>query len=391
MSNTVYNIFLDCSFSVALLGTLLEKMPFVGNVKQKTKGMFEHIIDYLAADALKMDVYYHDFGEEIEFNLSMGYAVKFPYFETYSSYLLRKFELNLFVTDIIYYNDFTFAIKVPPKLTHFKILTVLFPLQIWICILITYIVISICWYIFSKFNNSNNVSMFKSFLDIFSLSLSLGITVQDNRPRLKILLMLYAVYAVIMYCLFQGQLSSVIVNPGYEKTIKNIEELADSDKIIYASPGIFESFDYLTDPIALKIKEKFRHAPLNFEDRFTDQVIVLTRDVVEFKIDRGFYKVITNDYLLSQEQTLPLTLGSPYVASFNKHIPKLHENGIVKKIHRDFKNNYTRFDDSNDSGLTVLTLQHLSVAFLVLFVGLGLATIIFIFEIFSAKFCNSKV
>lgn len=361
-------------------------MPIVGKVEENTKGMFEDMVDFLASDVLKMNVKYFSSGNG-DIDCSMLVYIPNVLYHTISCNYLRMRSWTPYCSDIVSYDKYYFLIKTPSKLSNYKVLSVLFPHQLWTCILLCFIGISTVWYLFSKCCKQQD-AFIKTLLNFYSLSLGICINVRTNRIYLRITLIVYGLYALTMYSMFQGRLISVIYSPGFEKSLDTVEELAHSDLKIEMLEVLVKSFNDFNDSLAIELRKKFviKKMKPGYESAFAADATYGSGLIFEFNMDRGHFKKIPYDYLSKFEQTLPFRPGSPYVSAFNElAIPKLHENGFLIKIKRDIGNKYMCKNCTNEDSQIVLTLSHLSVAFVILFGGLLLATLVFTVEFIVLK------
>lgn len=376
-----------CELLVGLAGHSFNRMPVIGNIQRNTTGIYERITSFIAEDALGMSVTFYDFSMDTELDLmnvandiSYFNNITLPYFHLIGTFINRflMFYEMFDLSDIMFFDDFVWVVALPPKLANIKVLAVLFPMSIWLCILGIFVAFVITWYYLSKRGYNDTLS--QSFLRFYALTLSICLDGVYDKIYLNILLVFYSTYALIMYSLFQARLSSIICHPGNDKGIDSLSDLAYSDLPVYIWKIMFPTFDMHSE-VAAKLDQKLEAINMTYEDQISKVINGKAASIlfrITFIENASAVHVIGNDYLMPMEQVFAFNKGLPFLESFNLFIPVLHESGIGGKIRNDYSP--ISFVSDGEGSTIVLSLANLMPAFLLLAIGLTMAGVIFALE-----------
>lgn len=224
----------------------------------------------------------------------------------------------------------------------------------------------------------------------------------------KIFIKFWLFYTVIIITAFTSKLTSVLMDIKYYKDYSTIDELSEAGLYIHA---------WLTQIIELQkafngtnkysffkkmsmLPPEYDHVK-NSENNWTALLfdyghpIILNTGRADWVASK---KGVKNLFHIVKQSPIPnftafqVPAGSPLLDQMNNILRKIIESGLFKhwKImqkHGEILNNILEPDDkNNDYTLQVLSLNHLNTAFVILFVGLSLSSLIFCCELIQMKF-----
>lgn len=130
-------------------------------------------------------------------------------------------------SDVVFFEGNLWIVPKPQKLSNVIIIMSLFTLRVWIIVFCVLITASITFWLMSK-QKHETIIMIESILIVYRMTLSISIAKIPRSQLLRLLLLLYLIYAMHVNYFFQGKLSSVLTSPNYEPPVTSLDELAES-------------------------------------------------------------------------------------------------------------------------------------------------------------------
>ncbi|KAK4877920.1 hypothetical protein RN001_010426 [Aquatica leii] len=291
-------------------------------------------------------------------------------------------------TDIHEYRSYAWVVPAPKRIPPMETFRLVFKRSVWLLILTTYTATSLIWWLVEKYQKTGNeTDLTLCFLKVYSMTL-LGLTNTINFFwTLRYLFLAYVIYAIHIQAVFTSKLITLLTVPQYEKEIKSLEALVESNYPIMLPNAYFNVFNFNdTIDIYNKIKNKLVYISddkfldlLKHPNSMTNYTVLADNDVLEkaSKIHKKTYHYfLDNSYTGSLKILLlmkPLTYST---VSFQKFVTMLIETGAVNKMNRDF--------DYTDKNFTIsvsdkkkLSMEDLYPVFVFWSIGLLFACVLF--------------
>lgn len=190
---------------------------------------------------------------------------------------------------------------------------------------------------------------------------------------------------------FQGNLRSLLTNPGYEPSTSNVEELRRSDVLsVMTFVNHKRRIEAINDSISRKLYEKtnlIKHgnvtAMFEFMIKYKNVSLTSFKNIYNYLEEyKSKVKIIGNEYLLNMEASYVMRKGHPLLPNIDYIIQLMKESGVQKKwlsdmVTRKFDAHHKDYED------VVLKFKHLQAAFYCLEIGLMISMVVFIFEVIS--------
>jgi hypothetical protein len=234
--------------------------------------------------------------------------------------------------------------------------------------------------------------MSSTLYNIWAVTVGASVTETPRSLRLKLLFVVFVCYCAAISIVFQTFLTSFLVDPGYDKQLKSLEEILDSG-IEFGYPKSFDIIFYISSDS--RHKEVFArgkkyssgwecidriHTSGNFATFVPNWEVHNYTNVIN---DHSTICPLNDvDYAFSFITTY-VQRGGFFLESLNRFITLSIESGIFDKLFR--KSVYTamairKTTDVSD-GYFVFTLSHLHIAFYILFIGHSLSLLLFLCEV----------
>ncbi|KAF5301300.1 hypothetical protein FQR65_LT08919 [Abscondita terminalis] len=311
-------------------------------------------------------------------------------------------DINMLRTSIVFRDDIVWVVPYPKRIPAVEILKLVFKTNVWISIAVAYILTSIVWFAFAKYYSDDYSSFSSVLMTVWSLTL-FGSTHQKHiLLSLKFVFVTYVVYSVHIQTAFTSNLVDILTTPQFEKSITNLDELANSNLQIFVHNTSFFLDFFSQDQIKYttfnKIKKKlvFKEDILHFMySTVHNYSFVFTEDVVhlvEIYINKTYVKFIDNTLVGTHKVMFVSWHGSYLLKSVELIYKRLEESGFQDFIRRKlyyfklkFNNAIGHFDKQN----VVLTISHLILPFILWILGLFLSTLGFLLELCLNR-CNNR-
>lgn len=268
--------------------------------------------------------------------------------------------------------------RMPP----IKILFIIFSIDVLITVLITTIIAFAIWYFIGIYKGENPY-----IVQLLGCIFSFEVRIPKSRI-FKFLFIFYVIYGQHVNYFFQGNLSSKLTIPQYEKRIKTIEQLIESNLIIilphYDRLLISSSTTKLTEQIykksipVVEFIQKTSFVKTN-QSVATTMYLSATPNTLAVK---DYVEILIDTALGPAESQFILRTGHPLLPMLNMMISRVNEHGFIIKW--SSTRNATFIAASDDTQI-VITTQHLQSVFVILCVGYFIGFLVLLIEIYKYK------
>ncbi|KAJ9585365.1 hypothetical protein L9F63_002825 [Diploptera punctata] len=291
------------------------------------------------------------------------------------------------------------------RIGRWKSLIKVFDLSLWLGFLATYVVVSIFMWIIAKLNSLLGSyqeyiaykNIIKCFLNFWAIIVEESASNNPTRvPSIRIVFLTWVIYCWCVNTIYQSNLVTFMVSPGYEHQFSTEKEILDSDMLLcmvdtlitccIPNPDVYpsgrvhtsSSYNVCVDTIA-----KGHNLAFLF-NRYHLEYVTLRKYIGSS--GRPLICPIAEE-LSSQRVVMPFTKGSLYLERFNYFITHILEAGIFNHWHDDMKYTATLKTmiglQIQDEEYIKLSLQHLQSPFLFLILGYLVSLLTFAIEFIS--------
>lgn len=389
----------NCSIKI----TYIKAYPFVGGTSTPNPGLFIRLFD-LIQNLSKI---------KIEYEFDQEFQNEFFYtgsLHKVTTHLINKRtdvvigHVFMIPTDEIesgpmFYEDgIVIVVPKPARVKIYRRILKVFKFNVWFSYILIFFIISISHIILSNYYREN-FRISRVLLNNFSLNFGGGITRLPKRFNLRLIFISYLLYIINLQSIYLGKLSGMLTVPAQGIRIADIESM-------YIQKAYFNMSQYVENV------SRVHDRRINNPD-WKENVHVLNRTEVEiltavthltersaftFKsiVQTYPYSTPLHNYIRSfaYESTLSLTYFLRKNGLLNWTIRfwsnEIIEKGFFLKWWQDIvwgNVNYTLIREGiiEYEGVIVLNLKHYEEAFLILFYGYCLATIVFCWEFVAIR------
>jgi hypothetical protein len=279
-------------------------------------------------------------------------------------------------------------------------------LPMWFCVVVLFLaVIAITWILAlqaktKEFKHYTNVM--NCFYVIWSVAVGVPVPKMPRTSLLRLFLLLWVLQCFVLTRIFEAFYISFLVQPEMEKQIESLDELVNSG-LEYGYPSPFDKYiEEINEWPYKEIRKRYSHCASYIScaqraiksDFATISGPYLVDYLLSKKISNGLGHPICpiSDNIFSFSISMHLSKGNPLLDSINQIIRRNLESGLTDRYFKKFRNLSIKEDLSlfnikeqksadNAVNYVVFSLLHLRVAFLILFVGLGVSFVSFLCEI----------
>ncbi|KAF5297011.1 hypothetical protein FQA39_LY12225 [Lamprigera yunnana] len=242
-----------------------------------------------------------------------------------------------------------FIVPVPEKMSAMQVLVSVFKFELWVIIMMVLLLMVLIWWITLKLHNKKLASyyFFNVILDVIHVTIWSSIPKVPKCKILKFIFLIYTVYCVHIQISYSSGLIRVLTVPLYEKGIRTVEDLINSDLPIYQMFNNTESLlkmDYhneLSRKLLKKIvfSEEVRRTIL--KNIYTDRncSAMMSRHYYYVLLSTDFYDVRTiynSNWTKTIDSVFSSITGHYYFSRLNDIISIIHESGIYQKKWNEF-------------------------------------------------------
>jgi hypothetical protein len=288
----------------------------------------------------------------------------------------------------------------------------MFSTSVWFLIALVFVLMSLVFWSMSHTPYQAIVidsNAYMSLLDCLQMAwailLSLSVPKLPQRNLLRTAFVTYVWYCLAINTVFQSYLISYLTEPGYGTQIRTMQQLNESNLIIYIPNFVKKMMFFTSYETYNKIKLRTEISP-NYADSFrrltnNNDVAMLGLSLLnEYTVATdgrfGNYKehvCILDDQVATTGISMYFAKGNPLLSSVNGLIRRCFEAGLVHKYTSQLmwktrleNSPKSRKHENQGSGHIYFkfTLLHMRLAFLVLIVGYALSSFVFFVELVYA-------
>ncbi|KAF5307626.1 hypothetical protein FQR65_LT06782 [Abscondita terminalis] len=248
----------------------------------------------------------------------------------YSLWNLEKIHLG--IRDSLY-----FVVRSGEHISPVDILFVIFTTEVWIYIVVTYVVTSIMvWFITSLKQRIIKISQLsKDLLDFFSATLWGCVSTVPKRTELRCIFMCYLIYHIHVQTGFTSNLVTVLTTQKFKPGITNLEELAAANIVIHVDFFVSTAF---VNPEEMINLTNILNKTVILEDNASifDKIRNKTFDngVLVSEVELKYLRL-----LVDNETRINVIDTAIYLTkSFKPFLQQMIESGISQKYYNDVMN-----------------------------------------------------
>lgn len=306
------------------------------------------------------------------------------------------FFVDLDISLLYYEVHMSWIVPVAKPGKQWKSLVLIFNPFLWYTIFTVIGCNFIIWWVFGKYTSDKtyfeeiSICLLKCWYVFLQGGISLPYSV-----TMRILVICWALFALLLATLYQSQLLSIMLTPIFEHQISNSKELAESSFRIYMKEDFFMRLNNSGRPIDKVIIQKA--IMLNPIDHsiaqrkyHEDAAFLATRAATLYLLPRNYSypsgKVamyMCDDYEFGNPIAMFFRKGFPLIELYNQYLSNVISGGLLAKWIKDATFFLRKVD--GDSELQKVTLNHLAGAFFLLCLGMTHAIFLLIVEIIWKK------
>jgi hypothetical protein len=289
----------------------------------------------------------------------------------------------------------------------------IFSVDMWICFILSLVLAAITVRSISNYGHKSQLNESKSYSNIFSVtaniidvSLSVSVSTQPRSAPLRLFFLSWVCYSVAVSTVFQAYLTTFLIEPGYEETIKSRDEMLKSEKKLAFVEAYKIFFNDSSDPVDSTICNQALHCD--------NESMCFTWAAVHHNISTIMYDLEMENYrrredwtdennrplLCELEDGVVRTMGlaiavrkrSPFFQVMDNVVGRILEGGIFMQIKKrgfvkenvQTKIDFSMFDDTHSA----MNIRHLQTAFYFLVLGYVLAVVCFVTEIMWHRYIS---
>lgn len=278
-----------------------------------------------------------------------------------------------------------------------------FPLPVWLCIFLCFVfVVIVMWLVASSSEFFNYTSLQYCFLIVWAVALETSVPKKPQTFRVRLIFLLWICISFALCMVFQAFFITFLVNPGFEKKIKTLDDLFRSE-IQY---GYTDYYDHMAD---YTVTNKNLRKCVNMYVCLESAIKYGNFAIVSNAFHTDYYRVnlswhdthlpvcTVDEDILLVSIVMYLTKGHPLLQRINQITKIMVESGVMEKWKNDFMytsrlhslsadgDNYERVEEDWNSDYFVFSLTHLRSAFLVLMLGYILSASTVFIELIYCK------
>lgn len=243
-----------------------------------------------------------------------------------------------------------------------------------------------------------------------------SLTKLPKAASLRLIIITWLGYSLIISSAFTGTLISKIAIPLYENDINTIDEIKESGMDIIIRQYVYQTEHIWNLQLFKSLKPQMKYLNKSIFDEYLNKNIsglaFATSDSrADFEIARRgddkagrpiYHKI--NDRLIYFPRGYIATLGSPYIGMINDLLGRFFEGGFnnhfeslaefkarIKGMIKESDDEQEEDDlDEDDELKVILSMKHLESAFILLFIGLSFSTVIFLGEHLHHRYYSRK-
>lgn len=312
---------------------------------------------------------------------------------------LAIYDINATEFETLEQAVFEYVVWLVPTASEFPLWTNLlniFKMSVWIYLACAILVNTFAFWIYGR---RIEIHTYSDMSECFAQSCEIFLQRNTNPPKVVVMRILFAfwsMFCIIVYTAHQSQLVSVLTKPQFKPQISNLNELLHSDLKF----GFYPYAKTLFQSNSKEDKYILDHAEMCPIDATCVNRTAFTRKFATLKNRRQFLYYMKK-YIFPDGRPMlygfqdgyviipkfDVRKGFPLSAKFNALILRLFANGLIDKWDKDitFVEKY-----QVRAKLTSLSLNHLTCGFIYWFIGITVASFVFLCEVARQTYFNSK-
>lgn len=292
----------------------------------------------------------------------------------------------------VYMDKLCFIVPMPPYNSPYSLIVQIFPKSIWALIVLVYFTTIIIYYIFEIFTVSKHRTpkLDNLWLQIFALFIFGATSLKINSTPKKLLLGGLLLNILIINNVFQGSLLTVLSKPTRKQPMETFDQVLKSD-LVLVSKNVEGLID---DPKLLQSLSRLQERKISKDNNFVRIQRFPVSHVHDYHNHLRYRKNnvtellhIVSEYIKSDLVSFVLPKNSPLLDRINLYLMRFQESGLtgkwlgrdvslmIRKMYKPLKE-----DELETTQARSFTLNDLTFIFTLLFIGLGLSTIVFFCE-----------
>jgi hypothetical protein len=263
-----------------------------------------------------------------------------------------------------------------------------------VIIIVTITVALLLWHMGRTAKGTSYSALAKRLSHVWASSLGIAVPEQTHALRPRLLLMFWMIYCLHMNAVYLSFLTSFLINPGFERQVRSVDELVKSNLDYGYHAGFDKYFNDSSDEILMKILSRRKHCEGDGEGclrRMADRgdfAMLVSSMLVQYKTALKFMDHNGNtlfnhfeDSFLDYDLVMYMSKGSHLLERIDSVIHRIVESGMLERWWEEMKNSLRR----KRALLTVeesssLSFSHLKSIFVFLLFGLATSLTVFIGE-----------
>lgn len=290
-----------------------------------------------------------------------------------------------------------------PKEFSFQLILSAFEASIWRLIALVFIIILLIWWMAAIYIKDRLIfrDFSRCFLTVFIFTFGGGTNILPKTKVLKLISFMYLFYIINILNALQANLISILTNPKYEDSVTTVEGFANLDLPIVASlfgkkeilkKGNVSIFQNIYKRLVIEDPfNKTQTLHTIFKYRNCSSYIGLNYLLKFYSPQKELVNIIKLSGLPFMDSHVCMQKGHYFYDTFNMLSRRLIEGGFFNKYVNDVVFTFRRMFINDDHFNVVLTMEHLYGLFLWWLIGLGIASSMFLIELFYWHFTQNRV
>ncbi|PNF27931.1 hypothetical protein B7P43_G00893 [Cryptotermes secundus] len=270
-----------------------------------------------------------------------------------------------------------------------------FEKETWMVIFVVSIMVALLlWRMGNICKETSYSALAKSLSHVWAINLGISVPKQPRAFRPRLLFLFWVIYCLHMNAVYLSFLTSFLINPGFERQVRTVEELVKSNLHYGYHSGFDKYFNDSTDEILVKILSRRKHCEGDGEECLRrmaargDFAMLVSSMLVQYKSALKFVdhsgNILFNhfeDSFLDYDFVMYLTKGSHLLERLDSVIQRTVESGMLEHWWEEMKNTM-RLKQALlvVEEASTLSFSHFQSVFVFHFFGLAISFTVFIGE-----------
>lgn len=302
-----------------------------------------------------------------------------------------------------FYTPVQWVVPCPKPSRRWGTIFKVFPLSVWLCIFICFVVVIIVmWLVASSSEHFNYSSVQYCLLSAWAVVLGTSAPKKPQTPSVRLIFLSWIWVSFALCVIFQAFFTTFLVNPGFDRKIKTMDDLLRSGIKYGYTVDYGLVADYTVKTSNLK-KCLDPNVCLEYAIKYGNYATVSNTfhtDYYRAKLswhDSHLTVCTMDDDIIHVNVVMYLTKGHPLLQQINEATKAMVESGLMEKWKNDFMytsrlhsllanvDNYEIPEGDWNSDYFVFSLTHLRSAFMVLMLGNILSVSALFIEVIYCK------